>query len=494
MDIKLNDTWHTQELIGSGGFGRVYRATNTQGQLGAIKLIPKQNGATRDLLVADLSGVGNIIPIIDQGETDDDWVLAMPLAEGSLRDQLTQSASLTLSDVVKLAKDIATSLKDLDGRVVHRDIKPENVLLLDGQWCLSDFGISRYAEATTAPDTQKFSLSPPYAAPERWQSIRATTATDMYSLGVLIYESLMGDLPFKGPSTEDFREQHIHHTPARMEGVPTAFVDLVEECLYKAPASRPSPSSFLDRIDRSVVATQGGGLGALQQANRQQVQKQIENQASTTREDEVAKRRSELEITAKQEFDRISTRLKEAIVGYAPSANLTASQGQEWRIKLGDATLDLNEFQTHAKDDWGGWDAPAMDVIAYASIDVAARVNRLGYEGRGHSLWYCDAQKRGEFGWYEVAFMVSALIPRSMMGTNGGIRDPFQLNPGEESAKALWRGMAEFQLARPFILLKDTAVEQFIDQWAGYLASASTSALNRPSTMPEMTPNGSWQY
>lgn len=495
MDIKLNDTWRTQELIGSGGFGKVYRASNTQGQLGAIKLIPKESGAARDLLVADLSGVENIIPIIDQGETNDSWVLAMPLAEKSLRDHLTQNGNLALSDIVKLAKDIATSLKDLDGRIVHRDIKPENILLLDGRWCLTDFGISRYAEATTAPDTQKFALSPPYAAPERWQSIRATTATDMYSLGVIIYESLMNDLPLRGPSTEDFREQHLHHTPARIEGsAPLAFIDLIEECLYKAPASRPSPSNFLDRIDRSVAANEGGGLGALQQANQQQVQKSMEDQASTSREDEIAKRRLELEITARQEFNRISTRLKEAIIDNAPSANLIVSQGQEWRIKLGDATLDVNEFQTHRKDDWGGWEAPGMDVIAYASIDIAARVNQLGYEGRGHSLWYCDAQKRGEFGWYEVAFMVSALIPKSMMGTNGGIRDPFQLNPGEESAKALWRGMAEFQLARPFIFLKDAAIEQFIDQWAGYLASASISALNRPSTMPEVTPNGSWQY
>src|SRR5699024_7455063 len=94
--------------------------------------------------------------------------------------------------------DIATTLTDLDGSVVHRDLKPENVLYLDGHWCLADFGIARYAEATTSPDTRKFALSPLYAAPERWKGERATTATDIYSLGVIAYELLSGEVPFTG--------------------------------------------------------------------------------------------------------------------------------------------------------------------------------------------------------------------------------------------------------------------------------------------------------
>jgi len=90
--------------------------------------------------------------------------------------------------------------------------------------------------------------------------------------------------------------------------------------------------------------------------------------------------------------------------------------------------------------------------------------------------------------------MISPLIPKSMLGSNGGVREPFQLNPSEGSAKALWRGMAEWQLARPFTLLKDGAIDEFIDRWAGYLAVASSGSLNRPSTMPEMKTEGSWAY
>lgn len=133
------------------------------------------------------------MPIIDSGESGDNWAIVMPRAERSLRDYLTgTSGPLGVKEAVAVLADVAAALSDLDGRVVHRDLKPENVLLLAGHWCLADFGISPYAEATTAPDTRKYSLTPEYAAPERWRAERATTSTDVYSLGILAHELLAG--------------------------------------------------------------------------------------------------------------------------------------------------------------------------------------------------------------------------------------------------------------------------------------------------------------
>src|SRR4051812_20860511 len=109
----------------------------------------------------------------------------MPRADRSLRGHLAATGQiLTFYDALTVLIDVTAALVDLDGKVVHRDIKPENILLLDGAWCLADFGISRYAEASTARDTHKWSMSPPYAAPERWRSERATSASDVYALGV----------------------------------------------------------------------------------------------------------------------------------------------------------------------------------------------------------------------------------------------------------------------------------------------------------------------
>ena len=83
-------------------------------------------------------------------------------------------------------------------------------------------------------------------------------------------------------------------------------------------------------------------------------------------------------------------------------------------------------------------EAPAFDVVCHAALDLKIPVDRYEYEGRSHSLWFCDAETAGEHAWYETAFMVSALIPRR------GRQNPFALAPGEAAAKALWTGMAEY--------------------------------------------------
>ncbi len=134
---------------------------------------------------------------------------------------------------------------------MHRDVKPQNVLLLEGRWCLADFGIARYAEASTAPDTRKFAMSMPYAAPERWRGERATAAADVYSLGVIAHEVIVGALPFPGPSEHDFREQHLHAEPPPLPGATTRLASLVEECLFKAPQSRPTPTNLLVRLAKA---------------------------------------------------------------------------------------------------------------------------------------------------------------------------------------------------------------------------------------------------
>jgi eukaryotic-like serine/threonine-protein kinase len=83
--------------------------------------------------------------------------------------------------------------------------------------------------------------------------------------------------------------------------------------------------------------------------------------------------------------------------------------------------------------------------------------------------------------------MVSPLIPRR------GRQDPFALSPGEEAAKAVWTGMAEYQVAWPFTHLSLEELGDFIDRWAGWFADAATGKLSHPSTMPERPTQGTWR-
>jgi eukaryotic-like serine/threonine-protein kinase len=488
VKLSLRRSWELGEQIGRGGFGRVYAAISGDGEEAVAKLIPKAPGAERELLFVDLGDARNVVPIIDSGETDENWVLVMPRAETSLREHLDKSAdSLAPSDVAPILSDIATALVDLEGRVVHRDLKPENVLLLNGAWCLADFGISRYAEATTAPDTQKFALSPPYAAPERWRNERATSATDIYALGVMGFEMVQRRRPFAGPKMEDFREQHLHDEPPPLDGVPSRLASLLEECLYKAAAARPAPSNLLARLAKATESSGSAGLSKLQEAQLSEVARQGQHAQAASRAMTEAERRESLFDAAQQGARRISESLQAFVDEGAPASKFHPSPDGGGRFRLNKAELLMSSTRRTASSPWGGWEAPAFDVIAHASLGIRFPADQFGYEGRSHSLWYCDAQEAARYGWYETSFMTSAFS-----GVRGR-QNPFALDPGENSAKALWPGMAEFQLAWPFTRLDVGDLEEFVDRWGGWFADAAQGRLQHPGTMPERSPQGSWR-
>lgn len=488
MNVQLEEEWVLGERIGRGGFGQVYAAKSRSGLDGVVKLIPKAPGAQREMLFADLTEVRNVVPIIDQGETDEYWILAMPRADKSLRDHLAASKGpLSVEGAVAVLSDIATALADLDGRVVHRDVKPENILLLDGHWCLADFGISRYAEATTAPDTRKHMMSPPYAAPEQWRDEHATTAADVYALGVIAYELLTQKWPFNGPDRPDFRRQHLEERPADVEGVPPSLSALVEECLYKAPQARPTPDNILARLAGVLAGSPSAGLAKLEEANHQNVIRHGEAERQQSAHRSESERREALVNAATQGFGRVADALKEAITRAAPSASASVGLAPGWTLQLNRAELRLSPPVATRTQPWAPWAPPAFEVVAHAQLSLRIPRNRRGYEGRSHALWYCDAQEAGRYQWFETAFMYSALL--AVMSPMA----PFVLDPGQEAAMALGSGMNQYQVAWPFMVVSIGDLDEFIGRWAGWFAEASQGALNHPSTMPERQPQGSWR-
>lgn len=405
--VRLHETWILGERIGGGGFGQVYEAASESNDSAVIKLVPKSPGASRELLFADLKGARNIVPILDSGEHEEYWALAMPRAQKSLRQLLDEApeSRMPLEDVVKIVTDITSALADISDQVVHRDLKPENVLLLDQNWCLADFGISRYAEVTTAPDTQKFALSPPYAAPERWRAETATHATDIYSLGVLAYELTTGSLPFTGPAIQDFRHQHLHEQQAPIRGIPALLDALIEECLYKSMGARPTAQNLLARLPRIAELSPPPGVKLLQEANRVQVSSLAEKEREQSARLSDTERRAELFKAAQRSFTRISDTLQETILQNAPAASKT--QQGAWSIRLNNASITLGRVTATSVNPWENWDAPAFEVIAHTSILVRIPKNRSEYEGRSHSIWFCDARQEGQYEWLETAFMTS---------------------------------------------------------------------------------------
>jgi serine/threonine protein kinase len=485
--VKLKKEWEIGEQIGAGGFGAVKLATCGD-QEAVAKFIPKAPGADRELLFVDLGSAGNVVPIIDHGETEDSWVLVMPRAEKSLRQHISDEGSALSADAVRtIMTDIVTTLVDLSDKVVHRDLKPENVLLLDGRWCLADFGISRYAEATTAPDTHKFAMSPPYAAPERWRSERATGAADVYSVGVMGYEMLSGQRPFLGPTLEDFRDQHLHAAPRALNSTDASLASLVDECLIKASGARPSAANLLVRLERAADTPRPAGLTRLQEASRAQANRDAELARVASQASSEGERRAGLSEAAVRGLELIVEALVESIGTAAPASSSERLGDGARSLKLGPAELRVFPLRQYSTASDRSGRAIAFDVVASATVGVAMPPDQYGYEGRSHSLWFCDAREKGQYAWFETAFMISPLTARQSS------RDPFALEPGPEAAEAIAPVMGAFQVAWPFTRLDAEGLDDFVSRWAGWLADASERRLHRPNTMPEVDPQGSWR-
>lgn len=487
-EIVLNKaSWIVGERIGGGGFGQVFAATGyrEQGSF-VVKFVPKSPGAERELLFESLENAVNVVPIIDSGETENEYVLVMPRADYSLRDFLEgQGGKLSVSDAATVLGDVAQSLASIETKVVHRDIKPENTLFLDDKWQLADFGISRYAEATTSPDTKKFAMTPAYAAPERWRAQRATTATDVYALGVMGYELLAGETPFVGPTQEAFREQHLSGQVPELDSIPLALADLIDECLYKAPGARPRPANIEVRVAK-ISETTGPAIPSLAVANRKVVADRSEEQRQSQIAQERKERREELRNAADLGLKKFSRRLRDAIVESAPLVEFPRGADADypgWFMRLGKAKLELTPMDYLASFSWEG----SFEVIATCEIALLADADRYGHEGRSHSLWYCDAETEGDFGWFELAFV------HNVMTNRRSAISPMALNAGHEAANALAPMMASYQMGWPVVKLDSESLPDFVNRWGGWFGDASVNGARMPTRSPERDVARSWR-
>ncbi|MBI3970899.1 MAG: serine/threonine protein kinase, partial [Chloroflexi bacterium] len=430
------------------------------------------------LLFEPVSGLPNVIPILDAGEWQDYYVLVMPLAEKSLRQHVSEAeGKLTTEETIRVLIDVAEALVGLQG-VVHRDLKPENVLWYQGHWCVADFGIARYAEATTAPDTRKYALTPAYAAPEQWRAERATAATDVYAFGVMAFELLQGQRPFPGPDLPDFREQHLTQTPPALIGCPPSVASLVTECLYKAAQARPTAANILARLHASQRAP-SPAAARLQAANQKVVDKQAQEAAWASAEKSAEQRRTDLFAAARQSLEPIIDSLIARVQEAAPSA--TGTRAGDSVVRLGDAVLAVDQVRSVPGNCLASpLGPPPFDVIAYSAIAARKLRDRYGYEGRSHSLWFCDAHDEGTYRWFETAFMVTPGMPQSSS------IDPFALRPTDkDAAGAFSPAMAVRQVAWQPVPFNQGDEEQFIERWLEWFAAAVDGTLRHPSHMPE---------
>jgi eukaryotic-like serine/threonine-protein kinase len=217
VQATLGETFTVEHELGGGGMSRVFVAHDiTQDRRVVLKILPPDlaSGVSlerfqREIRLAAQLRHPNIVPVLSVGDADGLPYYMMPYLEGeSLRDRLRRVGHLPIDDAVRIAAEVARAL-DYAHRhdIVHRDIKPENVLLHNDQAVVADFGICR--AITHSTDADPITLAgmavgtPQYMSPEQASGEREIDGrSDIYSLGCVLYEMLVGDPPFTGRTAQ----------------------------------------------------------------------------------------------------------------------------------------------------------------------------------------------------------------------------------------------------------------------------------------------------
>lgn len=255
LGAALAGRYSIDRELGAGGMATVYLAHDMKhDRLVALKVLhphlAAHIGAERFLkeikTTAHLQHA-HILPLFDSGEADGLLFYVMPYVEGeSLRQRITREQRLPVADAVRITSEVASAL-DYAHRhgIIHRDIKPENILLHEGQAMVSDFGIA-IASATGGTRLTEAGMSvgtPEYMSPEQALGERQLDSrSDIYAVGVMLYEMLTGSPPFTGPSAQAIVAKVITEKPVPLsrlrKGIPPFVQDAALTALQKKPADR----------------------------------------------------------------------------------------------------------------------------------------------------------------------------------------------------------------------------------------------------------------
>jgi serine/threonine-protein kinase len=255
--------YRLERLLGQGAMGLVFRATGNDGEPVALKLLRPEHAAdsvslarfVREARIVNGIDPRHVVPILELGEDRNLTYLAMPYYEGgSLMQRLRSSGSLGADETVALAAQLGRGLDELHRHgVLHRDVKPSNVLLdSEGRAALSDFGLARAVDSTRLTAEGQILGTPHYLAPELIEGLEAAKESDIYALGCVLYECVVGEPPFAGRSVTAVGFAHLAEEPPdprdRRPELSLDFAQAVLAPLAKDPAARPTSGTALARV------------------------------------------------------------------------------------------------------------------------------------------------------------------------------------------------------------------------------------------------------
>lgn len=247
----LNNRYELLELIGSGGMADVYRASdNLLGRMVAIKILHPQYAKDpifierfrQEAQAAANLNQTNIVNVYDWGIEGDIYYLVMEYVEGrDLKDIIVEGGSLLPERTVEIALAICSALDAAHAQgIVHRDIKPQNIIITkDNQVKVMDFGIARAPGGAAMTQTGTIMGTAQYISPEQAQGRPADPRSDLYSIGIVLYEMLTGRAPFEGENPVAIAYKQVREDPLPPSMVNPDISPELEAVVMKALAKNP---------------------------------------------------------------------------------------------------------------------------------------------------------------------------------------------------------------------------------------------------------------
>src|SRR3954454_21567042 len=267
-DFTLGDRYRLQQRIAIGGMGEVWRATDALlGRRVAVKGVKPEDAADPHFVerfrnearhTASLSDPG-IANVFDYGEVGDKAYLVMEFVDGEpLSTVLARDGRLSPASTLDIVGQAALALQAAhEAGVIHRDVKPGNILIRpDGVVKVTDFGIARVVDAAPVTQTGMVVGTAAYLSPEQASGRSTTAASDIYSLGVVAYECLSGERPFRADSPVGVAMAHATATPPPLpRDVPPLVAGFVMQAMEKDPARRHPSAGDVGRTALALAAS-----------------------------------------------------------------------------------------------------------------------------------------------------------------------------------------------------------------------------------------------
>ena len=269
----LSGRYRIEREIGAGAMATVYLARDLKHDRDvAVKILRADLAESvgrerflREIHLAAKLAHPHILPLFDSGDSDGALYYVMPNVQGhSLRDRLIADRQLPVADAVRIASEIAAALDHAHRQgIAHRDIKPENIMLQDGHALVADFGIGKALSDVAGDALTQVGMSvgtPAYMSPEQAVGESIDGRSDIYSLGCVLYEMLVGEPPFTGPTAQSVIAKRFVQTPADVtalrDAVSRPLARIVHQALARTPMDRfESAADLRDALRDSMSSS-----------------------------------------------------------------------------------------------------------------------------------------------------------------------------------------------------------------------------------------------